>query len=232
MGSGSGHFSLDLYNLSNDDKEYWMPKNFAERTARCTDSTTRLFTAGRISFNSLPVLQKNRGQVDRILNDYYTDPMEISSILLIQHITDWWCQQEEIHSKYADISNVAPHIFSITQHHVRVEASFSVSPDIIGWMQSKTTGKTYWKKVIARQFAPADHRILAGNNPVLDMTETENDFEMKWEVEECILHRMAKVHGFLESLQHSHNLSARPKESWAQNKQMSAIQYISNSEVL
>jgi len=39
---------------------------------------------------------------------------------------------------------------------------------------------------------------LAGAYPELDTTNTENDSEMKEEVEERKLHRMAKVHDFLE----------------------------------
>jgi len=59
---------------------------------------------------------------------------------------------------------------------------------------------------------------------------TENDSEMKREVEESKLHRMAKVHDFLELWQGSHNLQATQKESRARNKQMTAVGYISDME--
>jgi len=45
-----------------------------------------------------------------------------------------------------------------------------------------------------------------------------------------MLNRMAKVHDFLEMWQGSQNLPATQKESRAQNKQMTAIEYISNTE--
>jgi len=64
---------------------------------------------------------------------------------------------------------------------------------------------------------------MAGTDPELDMTSSENDLEMKKEAEERKLHRMAKVHDFLEMWQGSQNLHATQKESRAQNKQMTAV---------
>ena len=111
-----------------------------------------------------------------------------------------------------------------------MEASFSLGPDDIGWRQSKTTGETLREKVVVRQFARANIRIVAGTDPELDHANTENNSEMKQEEEERKLHRMAKVHGFLEMWQGSQNLSATQKESHAQNKQMTAVGYISDTE--
>jgi hypothetical protein len=54
--------------------------------------------------------------------------------------------------------------------------------------------------------------------------------EMKREAEETKLHRMAKVHDFLEMLQGSQTLRATQKESCAQNKQITAVGYISDTE--
>jgi hypothetical protein len=54
--------------------------------------------------------------------------------------------------------------------------------------------------------------------------------EMKREAEQKKLHRMAKVHDFLEMWQGSQNLRATQKESRAQNKQMTAVGYISDTE--
>jgi len=59
---------------------------------------------------------------------------------------------------------------------------------------------------------------------------TDNDSEMKKEAEERKLHRMAKVHDFLEMWQDSRNLRATQKESHAQIKQMTAVGYISDTE--
>jgi len=111
-----------------------------------------------------------------------------------------------------------------------VEASFSLGRDVIGWRQSKTTGETLWEKVVLKQFAQGNNGILAGDYTALDTTETENDLELKKEVEERKLHRMAKVHNFLEMRQGSQNLHATQKQSRAQNKQMTAIGYISDTE--
>jgi hypothetical protein len=71
---------------------------------------------------------------------------------------------------------------------------------------------------------------LAGTDPELDTTNTEIDSEMKKEVEEKKLHRIAKVHDFLEMWQGSQNLRATQKESRAQNKQITAVGYISDME--
>jgi len=71
---------------------------------------------------------------------------------------------------------------------------------------------------------------LAGTDPELDTTNTENDSEMKKEAEEQKLHTMAKVHDFLEMWQGSQSLCATQKESRAQNKQMTAVEYISDTE--
>jgi hypothetical protein len=187
-------------------------------------------TAARLYLNSPPEAPKNWGQINPNLNDYHSDPMEISSTFWIPDITDWWRQQEETHSKYADLSNVARDIFSIIPHGVGVEASFSLGRDVIGWRQSKTTGETLREKVVVRQFARANNGILAGTDPALDTMNTENDLEMKKEAEERKLHRMAKVHDFLEMWQGSQNLRATQKESRAQNKQMTAVGYISDTE--
>jgi len=111
-----------------------------------------------------------------------------------------------------------------------VEASLSLGQDVIGWRQSKTTGETLREKVVVRQYACANNGILAGNDPVLDRSETDNDLELKREVEERKLHRMAKVHDFLEMWQGSQNLRTTQKESRAQNTQMTAVGYISDTE--
>jgi len=53
---------------------------------------------------------------------------------------------------------------------------------------------------------------------------------MKKEAEERKLHRLAQVHDFLEMWQGSQNLCATQKKSLAQNKQMTAVGYISDTE--
>jgi hypothetical protein len=71
---------------------------------------------------------------------------------------------------------------------------------------------------------------LAGDNPDLDMTNAQNEIELKREAEERTWHRMAKVHDFMEMWQDSQNLHATQCKSRAQNRQMTAIGYISDTE--
>jgi len=230
MASRSGQSSYDPYDLSSDDGEYLMATNVAETTPGRSDRAARLLTAARLYLNSPPELPQNWGQINPNLNDYHSDPMEISSTFWLPDITDWWRQQEETHSKYADLSNVARNIFSIIPHGDGVEASFSLGQDVIGRRQSKTTGETLREKVVVMQFARANSGLMAGDDPVLDPDSTDNDMEMKREADEKKLHRMAKVHNFLEMWQGSQTLWATQRESRTQNKQMTAVGYISDTE--
>jgi len=111
-----------------------------------------------------------------------------------------------------------------------VEVSISVGQDVIGWRQLNPTGETLHENVFARQFGQANNIILGGDHKVLNIRNTENDSEMKREVEERKLHRMAKVHAFLVMWQGSQNLCAVQKESHAQNKQITGVEYILDVE--
>jgi len=71
---------------------------------------------------------------------------------------------------------------------------------------------------------------MPGDYPLSDTTNTANDLEIKKEVEEMKLHRMAKVHNSLEMWQGSQNLCATQKESRAQKTLMTAVGYISDME--
>jgi hypothetical protein len=135
-----------------------------------------------------------------------------------------------MHSKYADLSNLGRDIFSIIPYGVGVKARFSLGRDVIGWRESITTGETLHEKVVVRQFAQANNGILAGTDPGLDTMNTDNDSEMKKEAEERKLHRNANVHDVLEMWRGRQNLRVTQKESRAQNKQMTAIGYISDTE--
>jgi hypothetical protein len=130
--SGSYQLSCDPYNSSSDDEDYLTPNNVAETTPGRSDCAARFMTAARLYLNSPPEAPKYWGQINSNLNDYHSDPTEISSTFWIPDITDWWQQQEETHSKYADLFNVAHDIFSIIPHGVRVEASFSLGRHVIG----------------------------------------------------------------------------------------------------
>jgi len=135
-----------------------------------------------------------------------------------------------MHSKYADLCNVACDIFSVIPHGVRVGASFPPDEDVIGWRQSNTTGETLREKVIVRQFAQTNNRILAGADGELNPMSTENNTEMKTEAFERTLHRMTMVHKVLEMWQGNLNVCATQKEYRAKNKQMTATGYMSDTE--
>jgi len=77
-------------------------------------------------------------------------------------------------------------------------------------------------------FAWPDLGILAVDNSWLDTTNTENELEIKNEGEERKLHRMAKVHDMLEMWPGSLILHFIQRESHIQNKQMTAVGYISD----
>jgi len=61
---------------------------------------------------------------------------------------------------------------------------FLLGRDVIGWRQSKSTNETLREEVVVRQFARAEHGILAGADPYLHTTDTENDSERNTEAEE------------------------------------------------
>jgi len=111
-----------------------------------------------------------------------------------------------------------------------VETKFSIGRDVIDWRQSKTTGKTLLEKVIVCLIAPANNRIFGVDDPALDRMNTDNDSEIKKQVEDRKLPPMAQVLDFLEMWQGSHNLCDTQKVSSAQNKQMTAVGYISDTE--
>jgi hypothetical protein len=70
-----------------------MTKNEDETTPGRSDRAARLMTTPSLYLNSPPEAPKNWGQINPNLNDYHSDPMEISSTFWIPDITDWWCQQ-------------------------------------------------------------------------------------------------------------------------------------------
>jgi len=121
-------------------------------------------------------------------------------------------------------------ILPIIPYGVWVEASFSLGQDLIGWRQSRTTGRTLCENIVLRQFPWAYNKILVGDDPALDRMNTERDLELKREAEEWKLHGIAKVHNFFEMWQASQNLHATQKETCTQNKPMTAVWYIVDTE--
>jgi hypothetical protein len=95
---------------------------------------------------------------------------------------------------------------------------------------SNATCKTLGKNSIERQYAQANNRILARNNPVLDTTEAENNIALKRKAEERIFHTIAKGYDLLGMWQGSQNLRATQKASRPQPKQMTAVGYLLNTE--
>jgi len=133
MASGPGQSFFDPQHLSCNEEDYLMPKNMAETTPGCSDCPASLLTGARLNLNSPPESPMNLGQVYTNMNDYHSNPMEISITFWIQDITERWRQQMETHPKYADLSSVACDIFWIISHGVRVEASFSLGWGILAW---------------------------------------------------------------------------------------------------
>jgi len=131
MASGSGQSSFDPYGLSSEDAQYLTPNNVAETTSGQSDDAARSLTTARLHLNSPPEAPTNWGQNNPNLNDYHSGPMEISSTFWIPDIADWWCQQEETHSKYAHLHNAAHDIFSIIPRGVVVEAGVSLGRYVI-----------------------------------------------------------------------------------------------------
>jgi len=72
--------------------------------------------------------------------------------------------------------------------------------------------------------------IFASDEQALDTTHTDNDLEMKGDANHKKLHRMAKVHDFLEMWQGCQNLLHTHEESPTQNKQITTVGYISDPE--
>jgi len=173
--SGSGQSCYDSYNLSSDDDEYWTLKNVAEMTPGRSDHAVHSLSATRLYVNSPPEAPKTWGQIDPNRNDYHSDSIEISSILWLPEITDWWHQQEETHSKYADLSNMVHNILSFIPYGVGLVTHFPLVRNVIQWRQSKNTAETLPECGVVRQYTLGNNRLLAGNDPVLDTTEAEND---------------------------------------------------------
>jgi len=161
-----------------------MSKSIAETTHRQSDWEPCLLTAARLYLNSQPESPQHWGQVDPNLNDYHSDPMENCGTFWLPDITDWCHQQEETHSKYANLSDGACDIFSILQHAVRVEATYSLGWEDISWRQSETNSETLQKQVVVEQFAPATDGNLVGDSASLDPTTTKNNMELNEVVEE------------------------------------------------
>jgi len=74
---------------------------------------------------------------------------------------------------------VARDVFSIILHGVEVEARYLPWGRRYQPEKVNTTGKTLHEKVNVMQFAHATRRILEGDDPLLDTTNTEDDLEMK-----------------------------------------------------
>jgi hypothetical protein len=87
--SGSYQSSFDAYDLSSDDEEDLTPNNVPDMTPGRSDRAARLLTTARLYLNSPPETTKNWGQINPNLNNYHSDPMEISSKFWIPDRTDW-----------------------------------------------------------------------------------------------------------------------------------------------
>jgi len=228
MASRSGQTSYDPYDSSSNDGEYLMPNNVAKMTPGWSNCAARPLTAARLYLNSPPELTQNGGKLIRIL--MITTLTKWTLVVHVGYrISPTGCGSKKKCTE-SNLPNVARDEFSTIHHGVGVEARFSHRRDVFRWRQPNTTGESVPEKVVVRQFARANSGLLAGDDPVLDPTSTDNNMEMNREAEQQTLHWMAKVLDVLEMWQGNQYLWATQKESWTQNTQMSAIGYISDTE--
>jgi len=147
------HSTTQAHATVQHNEEYKTPERVADTTPRQRNRAVRILPAASLYLNPPPLSSKNWGLVDPHLNNYHSDPMGISSTFWLPDITDWWSQQDEKHSKFANLSNVARDLFSIIPHGFELEASFSLGWDDIGWRQFRTTGDMLRERAVASQFA-------------------------------------------------------------------------------
>jgi hypothetical protein len=126
MATGSSQSCFYLYDFSGDSEEYTTPDNVTEMTSRCSDPAVSILATARHYLYSWPEVLMNWEHINPNINEYHSDPTKISSTYCIPNITDWCHQQGEMHSTYADLSNVACDIFNVIQHCIRVEASIFI----------------------------------------------------------------------------------------------------------
>jgi len=218
-----GQSSYDPYVVSSNDEEYSVINNITEMMPRRSNRIEYLWPTARLSLNSLSEFPQIWGQLNQNLNDYHPDRMENSRTLWKQDISDCWHQQQKMHSKYTDLSNVALNWLSIIPYCIRMGATACHGRVVISWGQSITAGKTLRKSCIGRLFAYANNRMLAGDDPASVTPNTKNDIEIK-------RHWMAKVHDFLEMCHGSQNLPTTRRKSHKHKRHMSRIGYIWNTE--
>jgi hypothetical protein len=116
----------------------------------------------------------NWGQINPHLNEYHSDPKEISSSFLILIIIACQDQLQEMHSKYPDLSNVARNIDSVIPDCDFMKVSISLLQDVIGLRQSKTTGNSVRKKSLygcmLQPIAPMKIELTQMQPSILKMT--------------------------------------------------------------
>jgi len=88
MVSASSQSSFDRYNSSSGDDKYLTPNNVDETTPGRSDHAAFLLTAASLGPNSPPEAPKNWVQINPNLNDYHSDPMEITRTFWLLEISD------------------------------------------------------------------------------------------------------------------------------------------------
>jgi len=88
MASRAGQSSFDAHHLPSDDGAYLMPNIVAETTPGTSDHPAPLMTTAMLYLKSPPESTRTWGQVNPNLNDYHSDPIEISRTFCIPDITD------------------------------------------------------------------------------------------------------------------------------------------------
>jgi len=93
-----GQSGYNADNLASDDEEYTIAKNVAATPPRQSKRTANLLTVWWLNLYLKSELLQNWGQSIPNLIHHHVDPTEISRICWILDITDWFHQQEEMHS--------------------------------------------------------------------------------------------------------------------------------------
>jgi hypothetical protein len=72
-------------------------------------------------------------------------------------------------------------------------------------------------------------KIIVRDDSALHTSNTEYTLELSSEVEKRTLYRMAKIHDFVAMWQGSLNQHATPKELQAPNKELTDVEYVSDT---
>jgi hypothetical protein len=113
MGFTLGQSSYTRYDFYYNDEKYLMCKYFSETTPRRGNRAVYLLTVAMMHLDLPNQLPQPPEHMNPNPYTFHFDLIEIRHELWIEHVTEWWQQQEETQLQYADHYNVAHKIFGI-----------------------------------------------------------------------------------------------------------------------